>query len=83
MELPIVNHPEYVAKINENSIFPIQKFTALANYLLEKKVVNKFFIPKECSIDTLSKSHSTKYIYDIKNKTLDKKSEIKIWFSNK
>ena len=80
MKLPVVNHPEYVAKINENSVFPIKKFSALANYLLEKKVVNKFYIPKECSIETLSKSHSTKYINDIKNKTLDKKSEIKIGF---
>ena len=80
MELPVVNHPEYVAKINENSVFPIKKFSALANYLLEKKVVNKFYIPKECSIETLSKSHSTKYINDIKNKTLDKKSEVKIGF---
>ena len=52
MELPIVNHPEYVAKINENSVFPIKKFSALANYLLQKKVVNKFYIPKECSIET-------------------------------
>ena len=80
MKLPVVNHPEYVAKINENSVFPIKKFSALANYLLEKKVVDKFYIPKECSIETLSKSHSTKYINDIKNKTIDKKSEIKIGF---
>ena len=64
MKLPVVNHPEYVAKINENSVFPIKKFSALANYLLEKKVVDKFYIPKECSIETLSKSHSTKYITD-------------------
>ena len=64
MELPVVNHPEYVAKINENSVFPIKKF----------------YIPKECSIETLSKSHSLSYINHIKNKTLDKKSETKIGF---
>ena len=80
MELPVVNHPEYVAKIIENSVFPIKKFSSLANYLLKKKIVTKFYTPKECSIETLSKSHSLKYINLIKNKTLDKKSETKIGF---
>ena len=80
MELPVVNHPEYVAKINENSIFPINKFTSIANYLLKNKIIKKFYVPKECSIETLSKSHSLSYINNIKNKTLDKKSEIKIGF---
>ena len=80
MELPVVNHPEYVAKINDNSVFPIKKFSSLANYLLKNKIVKNFYIPKECSIETLSKSHSLNYINHIKNKTLDKKSEIKIGF---
>ena len=80
MELPIVNHPEYVAKINENSVFPIKKFSSLADYLLQKKIVKNFYIPKECSIETLSKSHSLNYINHIKNRTLDKKSETKIGF---
>ncbi|MDC3054060.1 histone deacetylase [bacterium] len=80
MELPIVNHPEYVAKINENSVFPIKKFSYLANYLLQNKVVKNFHVPKECSIKTLSTSHSLEYINHIKNKTLDKKSETKIGF---
>ena len=30
MELPVVNHPDYVAKINDDNKFPIQKFGALA-----------------------------------------------------
>lgn len=80
MELPIVNHPEYVAKINENSVFPIKKFSSLANYLLQNKIVKSFYIPQECSIETLRKSHSLEYINNIKNKTLDKKSETKIGF---
>ena len=80
MELPVVNHPEYVAKINENSVFPIKKFSSLANYLLQNNIVKKFYVPKECSIETLSKSHSIDYINHIKNKTLDKKSETKIGF---
>ncbi len=80
MELPVVNHPEYVAKINENSVFPIKKFSSLADYLLRNKIVKNFHIPKECSIETLSKSHSLKYINHIKNQTLDKRSETKIGF---
>ena len=80
MELPVVNHPDYVAKINENSVFPIKKFSSLANYLLKNKIVKNFYTPKECSIETLSKSHSLNYINHIKNKTLDKRSETKIGF---
>ena len=34
MELPVVNHPDYVAKINDDNKFPIKKFGALAKYLL-------------------------------------------------
>ena len=80
MDLPIVNHPDYVAKINDDNKFPIKKFGALANYLLESKVVQKFYIPKECSIETMKTSHSLKYINDIKNKTLDIKAQKKIGF---
>ena len=80
MELPVVNHPEYVAKINDNSVFPIKKFSALAEYLLQNNIVKKFYIPKECSLETLSKSHSIEYINYIKNKTLDRKSQVRIGF---
>ena len=37
MELPVVNHPDYVAKINDDNKFPIKKFGALANHLLRNK----------------------------------------------
>ncbi len=80
MELPIINHPDYVAKINEDNKFPIGKFGALAKYLLDAKVVKKFYIPKECSIDTLRSSHSLEYINHIKNKTLDINLQKKIGF---
>ena len=80
MELPVVNHPEYVAKINDNSVFPIKKFSALAEYLLQNNIVKKFYIPRECSLETLSKSHSIEYINNIKNKTLDRKSQVRIGF---
>ena len=80
MQLPVVNHPEYVAKINDNSVFPIKKFSALADYLLQRNIVKKFHIPKECSLETLSKSHSIEYINNIKNKTLDRKAQVRIGF---
>ena len=80
MELPVVNHPDYVAKINDDNKFPIQKFGALADYLIQESVVKKFHIPKECSISTLKTSHSLEYINHIKNKTLDLKLQKKIGF---
>ena len=42
MELPVVNHPDYVAKINDDNKFPIRKFGALAEHLLNFDVVKKF-----------------------------------------
>ena len=46
MELPVVNHPDYVAKINDDNKFPIKKFGALAEHLIKEDVVKKFHIPK-------------------------------------
>ena len=80
MELPVINHPDYVAKINDDNKFPIKKFGALAKHLLEKDVVKKFHIPKECSFETLKTSHSIEYINHIQNKTLDIKAQKKIGF---
>ena len=80
MELPVVNHHDYVAKINDDNKFPIQKFSALADHLIEERVVKKFHIPKECSISTMKTSHSLEYINHIKNKTLDLKLQKKIGF---
>ena len=80
MELPIINHPDYVAKINDDNKFPIKKFGALADYLLKEGVVKKFHRPEECSIETMKTSHSLEYINHIKNKTLDIKAQKKIGF---
>ena len=41
MELPVVNHPDYVAKINDDNKVPIKKFGALASHLLQAGVVKK------------------------------------------
>ena len=80
MELPVVNHPDYVAKINDDNKFPIKKFGALAKHLLNEGVVKHFHLPEECSLKTMSSSHSLQYINHIKNKTLDLKLQKKIGF---
>jgi acetoin utilization deacetylase AcuC-like enzyme len=80
MELPVVNHKDYVAKIGDDHKFPINKFGALAQYLIDQKIVEKFHNPFACSFDTLNRAHSEDYINDIKNKTLDKNKIKKIGF---
>jgi acetoin utilization deacetylase AcuC-like enzyme len=80
MELPVVNHKDYVAKIDDDHKFPIKKFGELAKYLIEKKVVSKFYEPNPCSIETLKEAHSEKYILDVKNKKLSEKDIKKIGF---
>ena len=78
--LPVVNHIDYVAKINDDNKFPIKKFGELANYLIKQNVVDKFYKPDFCSEKTLSRAHSLNYINSIKQKTLDIKSQKKIGF---
>ena len=80
MELPVVNHEDYLAKIGDDHKFPINKFGELANYLIEKQVVKSFHKPYACSEETLKRAHSESYIKHIKNKTLDKNDIKKIGF---
>ena len=80
MDLPVVNHKDYFAKIGDDHKFPIEKFSELANYLIEKKIVKKFHNPYPCSEETLKRAHSEKYIKSVKDKTLDQNSIKKIGF---
>ncbi len=80
MELPVVNHPDYEAKIGDDNKFPIKKFSELASFLKKQKVVNKFYKPDPCSVDTLKEVHSEEYILKIKNKTLEQRLVKKIGF---
>ena len=80
MNLPVVNHKDYFAKIGDDHKFPIEKFGELANYLIKKKIVKKFHEPHPCSEETLKRAHSEDYIKNVKNKTLDKNSIKKIGF---
>ena len=80
MDLSVVNHEDYFAKIGDDHKFPINKFGELANYLVKKKIVKKFHKPYTCSEETLRRAHSENYIKDIKNKTLDQNKIKKIGF---
>ena len=80
MELPVINHEDYFAKIGDDHKFPIQKFGALANYLLSKNIVKKFHTPYSCSDQTLKRAHSENYIKNVKNKSLDQNIIKKIGF---
>ena len=80
MDLSVVNHEDYFAKIGDDHKFPINKFGELAKYLIDKKIVKKFHQPYACSDETLKRAHSEKYINDVKNKTLDQNTIKKIGF---
>ena len=74
MELSVVSHEDYIAKIGDDHKFPINKFSEIANYLIKKKIVKNFHKPYPCSEETLKRAHSEIYIKNIINKTLDKES---------
>ena len=80
MELPVINHEDYFAKIGDDHKFPINKFGELANYLLKRKIINHFHKPYPCSIKTLRGAHSQNYISNIINKSLDQNGVKKIGF---
>ena len=80
MDLSVVNHENYFAKIGDDHKFPINKFGELANYLIINKIVKNFHKPYLCSEETLKRAHSENYIKNIKNKTLDKNVVKKIGF---
>ena len=80
MDLPVVNHEDYFAKIGDDHKFPINKFSELANYLIKKKIVKKFQQPYPCSEETLKRAHSEQYIKKVINKTLDQQTIKKIGF---
>ena len=80
MDLPVINHEDYFAKIGDDHKFPINKFGELAKYLIKQKIVKGFHKPYPCSDETLKRAHSEKYIKNIKNKTLDKNGVKKIGF---
>ena len=80
MELPVVNHKDYEAQLNDDNKFPIKKFGELAKALITNKIVKNFYVPEPCSVETLKEAHTEDYINKIKNKTLEKNEIRKIGF---
>ena len=80
MDLPVVNHEDYFAKIGDDHKFPINKFGELAKYLIKNNIVKKFHKPFACSEETLKRAHSEIYIKNVINKTLDQFTVKKIGF---
>ena len=80
MDLPVVNHQDYEAKLNDDNKFPIKKFGELAKALIKNKIVKNFYIPEPCSVETLKEAHTEDYINKVKNKTLNKNEIRKIGF---
>ena len=80
MELPVINHEDYFAKIGDDHKFPINKFGELANFLLKKKIINHFHKPNPGSVKTLKGAQSQTYISNIINKSLDQNGVKKIGF---
>ena len=80
MDLPVVNHKDYEAQLNDDNKFPIKKFGELAKALIKNKIVKNFYVPEPCSVETLKEAHTEDYINKIKNKTLDKNEIRKIGF---
>ena len=80
MELPVVNHRDYEAQLNDDNKYPIKKFGELAKALIKNKIVKNFYIPEPCSVETLKEAHTEDYINKIKNKTLNKNEIRKIGF---
>ena len=58
MELPVVNHSDYEAKIKDDNKFPIKKFGELAKYLLENKIVKKVSLKLE-KLDIIKNTESS------------------------
>ena len=55
MNVPIINHPDYVAQIGDDHRFPIKKFGELIKNLKKKNIANdhNIFEPTEVSKSTL------------------------------
>ena len=64
MELPVINHEDYFAKIGDDHKFPIQKFGTLANYLTSNDIVKKFYTQM---IENLDSCVDNKPIRTLKN----------------
>jgi acetoin utilization deacetylase AcuC-like enzyme len=80
--VPIINHPDYVAKINDDHKFPIKKFGELFKLLKHEGIINEknLHIPTPATFADLSRVHTHEYIEKIDNLTLTQEEERKLGF---
>ena len=81
MNVPIINHPDYVAQIGDDHRFPIKKFGELIKNL-KKNIArdHNIFKPTEVSKLTLLNVHKETYIDKINNLSLTQEEIRKLGF---
>ncbi len=82
MNVPIINHPDYVAQIGDDHRFPIKKFGELIKLLKNKNIAKEtnIYEPTEVSISTLLNVHDETYINKINTLSLNKDEIRKLGF---
>lgn len=82
MNVPIINHPDYVAQIGDDHRFPIKKFGELIKLLKNKNIAKdtNIYEPTEVSTSTLLDVHEETYINKINNLSLNKDEIRKLGF---
>jgi acetoin utilization deacetylase AcuC-like enzyme len=82
MNVPIINHPDYVAQIGDDHRFPIKKFGELIKLLKNKNIAKdtNIYEPTEVSIPTLLNVHDETYINKINSLSLNKDEIRKLGF---
>ena len=82
MNVPIINHPDYVGQIGDDHRFPIKKFGELIKILKKKNIAKdqNVFEPTEVSKSTLLKVHKETYVDKINNLSLTHEEVRKLGF---
>lgn len=79
---PIIHHPAYVADLPDGHRFPMQKFGALMDVIVEERLVGPggAFTPILAPEGWLTLAHDPAYVSGVLNQTLDAKAQRRIGF---
>lgn len=80
MDLAVVYHPDYVAPLPDGHRFPMTKFRLIRDLLLKDSIVtpDKIFTPQLPQFDWLQLVHTSNYIQNYCQGTLDEKAQRRI-----
>jgi acetoin utilization deacetylase AcuC-like enzyme len=80
MDLPLVYHPDYVVPLPPGHRFPMSKFGQLYHTLLADGVahVSQFHQPELPPSDWIERVHTSEYVQQYRNGTLDPKAQRRI-----